>query len=125
MPRGDPAQDPTLPGPLTRLLTGGQPSLTGGPTVVNGGGPPLTTVDWCSGDGSGDGDGTMPTPRGTTQVVTRGKLIIKITSLDRWQVRIRGTRYYSFGYEVAVWQWRLRGTVATRDPSQSLGSSRS
>ncbi|GJS42362.1 hypothetical protein Tco_0567405, partial [Tanacetum coccineum] len=30
------------PGPLTRLLTGGQPSLTGGPAVVNGGPPPLT-----------------------------------------------------------------------------------
>ncbi|GKC72643.1 hypothetical protein Tco_1118526 [Tanacetum coccineum] len=44
--------------------------------------------------------------------------------LDRWQVRIRGTRYCSFGYEVVVWQWRLRGTVAARDPSQSLGSSR-
>ncbi|GJW90352.1 hypothetical protein Tco_0167905 [Tanacetum coccineum] len=30
----------------------------------------------------------------------------------------------SFGYEVAVWQWQLRGIVAARDPSQSLGSSR-
>ncbi|GKF26835.1 hypothetical protein Tco_0082729 [Tanacetum coccineum] len=65
--------------------------------------PPLTaTVDQWSGGSSDDGDGTVPTPRGTTQVVTRGKLIVIIT----------------------VWQWRLRGTVAARDPRQSLGSSR-
>ncbi|GKB84725.1 retrovirus-related pol polyprotein from transposon TNT 1-94 [Tanacetum coccineum] len=61
-----------------------------------------------SGGGSDDGDGTVPTPRGTTQVVTRGKLIIIIVGLDRWQVRIRCTRYCSLGYEVVVWQWRLR-----------------
>ncbi|GJX16258.1 hypothetical protein Tco_0217090 [Tanacetum coccineum] len=81
-------------------------------------------VDRWSGGGSDDGDGTVPTPRGTTQVVTRGKLIVIIAGLDMWQVRIRGTRYCSFGHEVAVWQWRLQGTVAARDPSQSLGSSR-
>ncbi|GJR94254.1 retrovirus-related pol polyprotein from transposon TNT 1-94 [Tanacetum coccineum] len=77
-----------------------------------------------SSGGSDDGDGTVPAPRGTTQVVTCGKLIVIIAGLDRWQVRIRGTRYCGFGYEVAVWQWRLRDTVAARDPSQSLGSSR-
>ncbi|GKF12066.1 hypothetical protein Tco_0049992, partial [Tanacetum coccineum] len=42
-----------------------------------GGGPgTLTTVDRRSGGDSGDGDETVPTPRGTTQVVTRGLLII-------------------------------------------------
>ncbi|GKC19956.1 hypothetical protein Tco_1022106 [Tanacetum coccineum] len=77
--------------------------------------PPLTAdVDRWSDGGSDEGDGTVPTPRGTTQVVTRGKLIIIIAGLDRWQVRIRGMRYCSFGYEVVVWQWRLRGTVAIR-----------
>ncbi|GKA76755.1 hypothetical protein Tco_0783216, partial [Tanacetum coccineum] len=35
--------------------------------------PPLTAVvDRWSGDGSDDGGGTVITPRGTTQVVTRG-----------------------------------------------------
>ncbi|GKF25617.1 hypothetical protein Tco_0081511, partial [Tanacetum coccineum] len=36
---------PAPPRPMTRLLTGGQPSLTGGPAVLNGGLPPLTAGD--------------------------------------------------------------------------------
>ncbi|GJV85155.1 putative ribonuclease H-like domain-containing protein [Tanacetum coccineum] len=62
--------------------------------------PPLTaTVDWWTGGGSGDGDGTVPAPRGTTQVVARGILIIRChvagTRLvhPRWQVR--GGRAFS------------------------------
>ncbi|GKB41173.1 hypothetical protein Tco_0886115 [Tanacetum coccineum] len=107
---------------MTHRLTGDQPPLTGGPTMVDGHRrwstavdrrwPPLTaTVDRWFGGGSNDGDGIVPTPCGTTQVVTRGKLIVKIAGLDRWQVGIRGTRYCSFGYEVAVWQWQLRASV--------------
>ncbi|GKF73117.1 hypothetical protein Tco_0219449, partial [Tanacetum coccineum] len=77
---------------LTRPLTGGSATvnrrwLTGGPPVVYSGAPPLTVVDrhwppltaivdrW-SGGGSGDGAETVITPRGTTQVVTHGILMI-------------------------------------------------
>ncbi|GJS62747.1 hypothetical protein Tco_0677311, partial [Tanacetum coccineum] len=42
-----------------------------------------TTVDQWSGGGSDDGAGTVNRPRGTTQVVTRGKLIIEL--------QVRGT----------------------------------
>ncbi|GKE95197.1 hypothetical protein Tco_1580052, partial [Tanacetum coccineum] len=48
----DPTNDPDLTQPNTRpdlavtgQLTGGQPPLTGGLAVVNGGSPPLTVVD--------------------------------------------------------------------------------
>ncbi|GJY75061.1 hypothetical protein Tco_0479492, partial [Tanacetum coccineum] len=79
-------------------MTGDQPPLTGGPAVVNGGvlpltvvdrrrWPPLTDVDRWSGGGSGNGDETIIVPRGTTQVMTRGYLMI----------------------EMQVWQWQLRG----------------
>ncbi|GKE70162.1 hypothetical protein Tco_1528234, partial [Tanacetum coccineum] len=49
--------------------------------------PPLTVVDRWSGGGSSDGIGTAGRPRGTTQVVTRGVLIImqvryEVTGLD-------------------------------------------
>ncbi|GKG05905.1 hypothetical protein Tco_0325991, partial [Tanacetum coccineum] len=30
---------------MTYQLTGGQPPLTGGPAMVNGGSPPLTVID--------------------------------------------------------------------------------
>ncbi|GKB13144.1 hypothetical protein Tco_0847067 [Tanacetum coccineum] len=97
--------------------------LTGGPAVVKGGPPPLTVVDrrrrpvdrhrWPSltdgppsltavdrrSDGdSGDGDETVPTPRGTTQVVTRGLLII-VCRCGRYEVR--GTVHVRWQYEVA------------------------
>ncbi|GJV71714.1 hypothetical protein Tco_1491709 [Tanacetum coccineum] len=83
----------------------------GGPAVVNGGSPPLpsltTAVDRCwppltaavdrwTGGGAGDIDGTVPTPRGTTQVVTRGYLMINCRS--RW--RLRGTVHQRGQYEV-------------------------
>ncbi|GKB60760.1 FAR1-related sequence 5-like protein [Tanacetum coccineum] len=59
--------------------------------------PPLTAViDRWSGDGSDDGGGTVITPRGTTQVVTRG------TTKDWYEVA--GTRYCS--YEVAGTRWQ-------------------
>ncbi|GJZ38798.1 hypothetical protein Tco_0585361 [Tanacetum coccineum] len=74
-----PGPQPDHTWPKTRLMTSGQPPLIGGPAVVD---------QWFSGVFD-DGDGIVPTPRGTTQVVTRGKLIVIITSLDRWQVRIR------------------------------------
>ncbi|GKC15229.1 hypothetical protein Tco_1012011, partial [Tanacetum coccineum] len=80
---------------------------SGGPAVVNGGSPPLTTavdncwppltaaVDrWIDG-GAGDSDGTVPTPRGTTQVVTRGYLMINCRS--KW--RLRGTVHQMGQYE--------------------------
>ncbi|GJW29429.1 hypothetical protein Tco_0046304 [Tanacetum coccineum] len=97
---------------LTRSLTGGQPPLTGGqlpltggPAVVNSGVPPLTVVDrrrWppLTGGGSGNGDGTVIVPCGTTQVMTRGYLMIEI-QVWRWQLRgcrlsggsVLGTRF--------------------------------
>ncbi|GJU62549.1 reverse transcriptase domain-containing protein [Tanacetum coccineum] len=42
-------QSDPLTQPLTRPLTGGQLPLTDGPAVVDGGPPPLTVVDRCSG----------------------------------------------------------------------------
>ncbi|GJU30520.1 hypothetical protein Tco_1174109 [Tanacetum coccineum] len=58
--------------------------------------PPLTTVNWRSSGDSGDGDGTVPTPRGTTQVVTRGLLII-VCRCRKYKVQtdmsVRGTRW--------------------------------
>ncbi|GKF60389.1 hypothetical protein Tco_0177175, partial [Tanacetum coccineum] len=128
MTRSRPDHDPPIDWRSTtvdRWSDGGPAMVRQWSAAVDRRWPPLTaTVDRWSGGGSDDGDGTVPTPCGTTQVVTRGKLIVKIVGLDMWQVGIRGTRYYSFGYEVVVWQWRLRGTVAARDLSQSLGSSR-
>ncbi|GKF24040.1 hypothetical protein Tco_0076362 [Tanacetum coccineum] len=74
--------------------------LTGGPTVVNGGPPPLTggqaVVRWRL----TDGDETVFTPRGTTQVVTRGHLMIEC-QICRYEVQtdmsadmsVRGTRW--------------------------------
>ncbi|GJU80114.1 hypothetical protein Tco_1282479 [Tanacetum coccineum] len=45
----------------------------------------MTAVDRWSCGGSGDSDGIVPTPRGTTQVVTRGILMIRC--------QVAGTRY--------------------------------
>ncbi|GJX79891.1 hypothetical protein Tco_0328040 [Tanacetum coccineum] len=57
------------------------------------GSPPLTVaVDWWYDGGSGNGDGTVPTPRGTTQAVTHGILMIRC--------QVAGMRYCSS--EVAV-----------------------
>ncbi|GKD51371.1 hypothetical protein Tco_1280347 [Tanacetum coccineum] len=56
------------------VVNGGAPQLT---AAVDRRWPPLTaTVDRCSGGGSSDSAGTVKMPRGTTQVVTRGHLII-------------------------------------------------
>ncbi|GKD20150.1 hypothetical protein Tco_1221853 [Tanacetum coccineum] len=65
MTRLDPAHDTIQ----TWLLTGGQPPLTGGPTVA-----PVTAGK----------------PRGTTQVVTRGILMIEVRGTIH---RIAGTRF--------------------------------
>ncbi|GKD84344.1 hypothetical protein Tco_1355498 [Tanacetum coccineum] len=77
--------------------------LTGGPAVVNGGPPPLTAAvdQWSVVDRRlTDDDGTMSTPRGTTQVVTRGHLMIEC-QICRNEVQtnmsadmsVRGTRW--------------------------------
>ncbi|GJX90949.1 hypothetical protein Tco_0344275 [Tanacetum coccineum] len=79
-----------------RLLTGGQPPLTGGPAVVRRWSaavdrrwPPLT--------GGCYGDGTLLTPRGTTLVVTRGILMIECQIAGKYEVQtdmsIRGMRW--------------------------------
>ncbi|GJR91144.1 putative ribonuclease H-like domain-containing protein [Tanacetum coccineum] len=72
-----------------------------------------STVDWWTGGGSGDGDGTVPAPRGTTQVVARGILIIRChvagTRLvhPRWQVR--GGRAFSESMTRVILRVSVRG----------------
>ncbi|GKE26184.1 hypothetical protein Tco_1441568, partial [Tanacetum coccineum] len=85
-----------FPSDLTRPITRPDPPVDWRSTTVDrwsgGGLPPLTAVDRWSGGGSGDDDGIVPTPRGTTQVVTRGILMIRC--------QVASTRYCSS--EVAV-----------------------
>ncbi|GJT81340.1 hypothetical protein Tco_1055682 [Tanacetum coccineum] len=77
--------------------------------------PPLTTVDRRSGGDSGDGNGTVPTPRGTTQVVTRGLLII-VCRCRRYEVQtdmsadmsVRGTRWQAEVLVRGVCQYEVR-----------------
>ncbi|GKB88026.1 hypothetical protein Tco_0960298 [Tanacetum coccineum] len=64
--------------------------------------PPLTAaVDWWSGGGSGDDAETMITPRGTTQVVTRGILLIRVRGNVH---RIAGTMFLE-GYVACSHRW--------------------
>ncbi|GJZ31469.1 zinc finger, CCHC-type containing protein [Tanacetum coccineum] len=106
----------------TPFLTTTKPRpLTGGQAVVNGGPPPLTggpavlTAD----------DGTVFTPRGTTQVVTRGHLMIEC-QICSYEVqtdmsanmsdiqggRTRHTRLYLMGRSLEVlrkFHWMILG----------------
>ncbi|GJW13444.1 retrovirus-related pol polyprotein from transposon TNT 1-94 [Tanacetum coccineum] len=58
----------------------------------------------------GDGDGTVPTPRGTTQVVTRGILMIRC--------QVAGTRYCSS--DVAGLEFEPVGGLISPPPRQQL-----
>ncbi|GJU98307.1 hypothetical protein Tco_1327578 [Tanacetum coccineum] len=70
----------------------------------------LTTVDRWSGGGSGIGDGTVPTPRGTTQVVTRGILMI------RCQVAVCGRRVSVRGNHVTIMRRLVDGEMTKMPP---------
>ncbi|GJZ65578.1 hypothetical protein Tco_0622274 [Tanacetum coccineum] len=91
------------PAMVDRWLTGGQAvvdrRLTGGPSLiatVDRRWPSLTTVGRWSGGVSCDSARTLNKLRGTTQVVTRGYLMINCRS--RW--RLRGTVHQRGQYEV-------------------------
>ncbi|GKC32736.1 hypothetical protein Tco_1040030, partial [Tanacetum coccineum] len=58
-----------------------------------------------------DGDGIVSKPRGTTQVVIRGQLMIECQIAG---VSVRGTRWRLDQSEHDTWHWRVsvRGTVA-------------
>ncbi|GKB18605.1 hypothetical protein Tco_0852528 [Tanacetum coccineum] len=87
---------------MTHRLTGGQPWLTGGPAV------------------SGDGSGTVITPRGTTQVVTRSILMIGVRGAVQHLIGGSSWRRVTDG-RVAEQIISVQGTVATFGSEPIIG----